>query len=72
VDEGVGVTERSVVVAGVSAGAQRTSGRALRRERRVERGGKRIAVILRVGCALLELGFEFEQGGVVSSVVILL
>jgi hypothetical protein len=70
VDEGVGVTERSVVVASVSAGAQRASGRALRRERRMEGGGKRMAVVLRVGCPLrgfeaLNLGREvwgFERG----------
>lgn len=47
--ESVGVTEGSVVAAGVSAGALRTSGGALRMERRMEEGN-RMTMVLRVGC----------------------
>lgn len=60
-DEGVGVTESSVVVAGVSAGAPRTSGRVMRRERMIEGEGSHIVMVLRVRyLAQGDLSFECD------------
>lgn len=56
----VGVTERSVVVAGVSAGALRASGRVVRRERIREGRECHIVVVLKARFhGQGDLGFGF-------------
>lgn len=47
-DERVGVRGRSVVVAGVSAGAPRATGRVMKRGRMMEEGESHIVTVLRV------------------------